>query len=69
MEFYRTKQGDTWDKIAYQVYGDEMKADVLMDNNPDLLDIFVFNAGTIVYIPTLEEEEDTEDAPDWRDEE
>lgn len=69
MDFYITKQGDTWDKIAFVVYQDELKADILIDNNPDLLDIFVFSAGVVVYVPELEEEEDIEDAPDWREEE
>lgn len=27
---YTTKSGDTWDGIAKTVYGDELKADVLM---------------------------------------
>lgn len=30
---YETVQGDTWDKIAYQVYGDEKYAGYLMENN------------------------------------
>ena len=30
---YTTKSGDTWDGIAKTVYGDELKADVLMTAN------------------------------------
>ena len=49
--YYVTIAGDTWDMIAYKVYGKEIYADYLMKNNYDLLDIFVFSAGTKVYIP------------------
>ena len=30
---YTTKQGDVWDKIAYEVYGDEEYTGWLMENN------------------------------------
>ena len=34
---YTTKSGDTWDLIALNVYGSELKADWLMQNNPELI--------------------------------
>lgn len=63
--YYITIAGDTWDMIAYKVYGKEIYADYLMKNNYDLLDIFVFSAGTKVYIPELPEIT-TADLPPWR---
>ena len=45
---YTTRQGDTWDKIAYQVYGSEQYAGWLMQNNFSRLDIFVFDAGVLL---------------------
>ena len=33
---YTTKSGDTWDGIAKTVYGDELKADVLMTANREI---------------------------------
>ena len=51
--FYETRLGDTWDMIAKRVYGDEMKADFLLENNPFLVAVAVFDAGTYVYIPDL----------------
>ena len=42
---YETVQGDTWDKIAYQVYGDEKYAGYLMENNRLLLEYLVFPGG------------------------
>ncbi len=63
--YYVTIAGDTWDMIAYKAYGKEIYADYLMKNNYDLLDIFVFSAGTKVYIPELPEET-TSNLPPWR---
>lgn len=63
--YYTTVQGDMWDSIAYQFYGDTKYIGILFENNQDLLDIFVFSAGTKVYIPELPDEED-EDIPEWR---
>jgi len=63
-ELYETVQGETWDQIAYNVYGDERLAGFLMEENYDLLDILVFSAGTLVYVPEIEEEE-TEEEPPW----
>lgn len=62
---YTTVQGDTWDKIAKAVYDDETKIGVLMENNLDCLDTFIFDSGVDIYVPDLEEEEET-DLPDWR---
>ena len=62
---YTTKQGDTWDNIALQVYGRESYADYLMQNNYALLDILIFSAGTILNTPEFLEGED-EGLPEWR---
>ncbi|MDD3662295.1 MAG: tail protein X [Candidatus Pacebacteria bacterium] len=62
---YTTVQGDMWDSIAYEFYGDVKYIGLLLQNNPDLLDVFVFSAGTSVYIPELPEETE-EDIPEWR---
>lgn len=66
-EFYRTVQGDTWDQIAKNVYGDETKIGILLENNLDCIDIVVFDSGTLIYVPGLsDDEEDAEEFPDWR---
>ncbi len=62
---YTTVQGDMWDSIAYQFYGDVKYIGLLLQNNADLLEIYVFSAGTKVCIPKLPEE-DEEDVPEWR---
>jgi phage tail protein X len=63
---YKTVQGDTWDKIAKEVYGKETYAGFLMKNNFLALDIFIFPEGTVLNTPALPEEQDG-DLPPWRD--
>jgi len=48
---YTTQQGDAWDAIAHKVYGSETYTGWLMQNNLPLLDIFVFEAGTVLQTP------------------
>ena len=55
---YKTKNGDTWDIAAKQVYGNELHADVLMAANPDKIDVFQFGAGVELSTPALVEERD-----------
>ena len=62
---YTTIQGETWDQIAYKVYGGEEYAAFLMANNYPFLDILVFSAGTVLNTPGLPEDEDGE-LPPWR---
>ena len=65
METYTTIQGDMWDSIAYRVYGSEKYMDILMKANMELLDIFIFGAGTVLSVPALQADEET-DLPSWR---
>lgn len=65
---YTTKQGQTWDNIALEVYGDELYADFLMQNNYELLDILIFSAGTTLNTPDIVQEVEGE-APPWVDNE
>ena len=62
---YTTIQGDMWDSIAYNFYGDVKYIGLLLKNNLDLLDVYVFPAGTKVFIPELPEEYE-DDIPEWR---
>ncbi len=65
MKTYITIQGDMWDSIAYRLYGSEKYVGILMQANVELLDIFIFGAGTVLTIPELDVEEETE-MPSWR---
>lgn len=66
---YTTVSGQTWDQIAFEVYGDEHYCDRLMDVNRDKLDYFVFPSGIVLNLP---DKEDliatliTNDYPAWR---
>lgn len=64
---YETMSGDTWDMIARTIYGDERYAGYLMANNPFLIGIVIFNAGTYVYTPDLPVSESDTGLQDWRD--
>ena len=62
---YTTIQGDTWDLIAYKVYGAEKYMRYLIEANCEQIDVLRFSSGTILNVPDLPEETD-EDAPFWR---
>lgn len=62
---YLTIQGDTWDKIAKIVYGNEKYLDYLMSNNYHLLEYFVFPANVNVNTPALSEVK-ADSLPHWR---
>ena len=48
---YTTKSGDTWDGIAKTVYGDELKADVLMTANREYIEVYKFDSGVVLATP------------------
>ena len=64
-DIYTTKKGDKWDSIALEIYGDETKADWLMDNNLLYVSVFEFDEGVMLKIPELTEERNG-NLPPWR---
>jgi len=48
---YITVQGDTWDWISKQVYGDEKKIFPLMEVNPEHIQTVIFDAGIVLTVP------------------
>lgn len=67
MNKYITQKGETWDMIAYKVYGDERKADIIMKANSQLLDTFVFDYGVEISVPSLKSDMVISDTrPPWR---
>lgn len=62
---YITNQGDTWDKIAYNVYGNELYADKLILANIKYVGFFVFPAGIVLTTPEVQDEVE-ENVPEWR---
>lgn len=63
---YTTIQGDTWDLIAYKLYGEEKYMKYLIEANWQMLDVLIFSSGTVLTVPDIQEETDDE-APFWRD--
>lgn len=64
---YTTIQGDTWDSIAYKLFGSEKYMKNLIEANRELLEVMIFSSGTIINVPEIPREE-MEDAPIWRSE-
>lgn len=62
---YTTIQGDTWDLIAYKLYGSEKYMKNLIEANWPLLEVLVFSSGTVINVPDIPEDSD-DDAPFWR---
>ena len=57
MATYRTRQGDTWDLIAYNLYprvGREMCMGRLLEANPDHREVIIFGAGVILAVPEID---------------
>lgn len=62
---YTTKLGDTWDGIALDVYGSELRTDWLMQSNPAYIATVVFDSGIVLSTPELPAETQT-DLPPWK---
>lgn len=67
MDIFVTTQGDCWDLLAYELYGDEKYMQLLIEANWPLLEILVFPSGVEIFVPDMPDEED-EDSPFWRQE-
>lgn len=66
---YTTISGQTWDQIAYEVYGNEHYCDKLMNANRDKLHYFIFPDGIVLELPSIESITQTSvssDYPTWR---
>lgn len=68
MEYIKSVQGDTWDTIAKRVYGNELRAQQLMEarENIRLIDIQIFPGGIAVATPEIKETSLTDELPAWR---
>lgn len=69
MTEYITISGDTWDSIAYKLYGSELYADKLMEANGDALEYLIFPANVKLLVPdrdSFKAVPSAQDFPDWR---
>lgn len=65
---HMTVDGDRWDNLAWQYYGDATQYEAIIAANPDAQIEPILPAGIRLLIPVIEEDEeiDTEDLPPWR---
>ena len=62
---YTTVSGDTWDIVAYKVYGNEMYMDALIRANIEHKDTYIFPAGVTLTLPEIELTV-SESLPPWK---
>lgn len=65
METYMTKQGDTWDAVAYRTMGSVRYTSELMKRNRAYLNVYLFPAGVTLILPP-EERTVTTTLPPWK---
>lgn len=65
VDIYTTKLGDTWDLIAYRVYGDEKYMKELVEANIELASTFFFKSGVELICPDIPVLNDS-NAPPWK---
>lgn len=65
MKTYTTVQGDMWDKIAHDQMGSTDYTGELMNVNRKYLDVFVFDAGTVLTIPDIQQKVSSK-LPPWK---
>ncbi|MDM7320224.1 MAG: tail protein X [Fervidobacterium sp.] len=65
---YITKDGDRWDLIAYEFYGDAMMYEPIIVANPDVPIVPILPAGIKLRIPVIERknEIDKDLLPPWK---
>ena len=68
MKTYTTVQGDCWDLVAFKLSGGEKYRNPLAGANMPLLDYLTFPPGTVINVPDVPEDYDTEDTVFWRQE-
>ncbi|OKP67569.1 phage tail protein [Paenibacillus sp. P3E] len=62
---YRTVQGDTWDGIAFKIYGDVQFMTLLLNANPTQAAVSIFSGNIVLNVPDLPSEL-TNSLPPWR---
>jgi phage tail protein X len=67
MSTYTTVLGDTWDMIAFKLYGKEKYAKNLVESNLKYVETVIFSAGAILIVPEINNtESDISSLPPWK---
>ena len=65
-ESIKTIEGDTFDILALDYYNDEKQASLIIGANLDYCNTLIFEAGTELQIPIVNDVELPETLPPWR---
>lgn len=66
---YKTVEGETWASVAWKMYATMAGISTLIEANPNIPIEPVFKAGTILYIPILEDNSEvitSTNTPPWK---
>lgn len=63
---YITREGDTFDALALEMYGEETLSHYIIEFNPDYADVLIFEADVPLRLPIIEDAETPETLPPWR---
>ena len=63
---YTTREGDTFDALALDMYGDETLSHYIIQFNPDYADVLIFDACVRLRLPIVENVETPDTLPPWR---
>ena len=63
---YTTRDGDTFDALALEMYGEETLAHYIIEFNPDYADVLSFDANVALRLPIVEDVETPDTLPPWR---
>jgi len=62
---YETQQGDTWDMLAFDIYGSEKLAYLLLQANPAYMEMMFLPAGLRLTIPPTPTTASNNPKPPW----
>lgn len=68
MNSYTTSQGETWDLIAYKLWGSEYLLPLLLEANSNYRHTTIFSGGILLNVPLIDTTEYTP-RPAWLSEE
>ncbi len=63
---YTTREGDTFDALALDMYGAETLAHYIIEFNPDYADVLIFEANVPLRLPIIEDAELPDTLQPWR---
>ncbi|ARK26007.1 hypothetical protein SporoP37_15885 [Sporosarcina sp. P37] len=68
MDKYNVTQGETWDLIAFKLWGSEYLLPLLLEANPLYREVVIFSGGEQLEVPEIDDAIYT-DRPSWLGEE